>query len=751
MNIVCIGGGPAGLYFGILIKKANPAHLVRVIERNRHDDTFGFGVVFSDATLGNLAAADPETYARVTEEFAHWDDIDTHIGDRVIRSTGHGFCGLSRQKLLLILQERCRELGVSLQFETEVHDLGQLSDADLIVAADGVGSQIRGAHADGFEPTVNLRPNRFVWLGTTYPFQAFTFYFKRNHHGLFRVHAYRYQQDGSTFIVECTEDTWRRAGLDETSEDRTIEYLEALFADELAGHRLIKNRSIWRQFPTVSNRRWHHENIVLVGDAVHTAHFSIGSGTKLAMEDCIDLCAAISELDDKTLTPAALDAALTRYEDRRRPEVEKWQTAAQVSLEWFENTERYMHLPPEQFTFSLLTRSLRVTHANLKLRDPELTGAFDAFYARQSGKQARVHHLDRPENAPPPMLTPFRTRTLVVDNRVVALSARLDRARDGVVGDAHLVHLGSLARGGAGLIMTEPAAVAPEGMFSLGAVGMFSDACADGYRRIVDFIHDETDAKICVTLGHAGRRARGLSRRLLPVSASAIPYEVCGTIPRLLETLDVGPMRDAWVLAAKRAAAVGFDMLTIDMSGGGLLASFLSPLTNTRQDDYGGSLDNRLRFPLRLVKAIRDTWPESKPLSARISATDWAPVGKVGLSGADAVVIARALSKAGCDLIEVTTGGNLQDEQPAYGRLYQTQFADRVRNEARVATIAIDDIASFTDINSVLLAGRADLCAPTRMLLHDPSYVRRVAATQGHPLDWPDSHRHLRGFVTRDR
>lgn len=756
MKIVCIGGGPAGLYFGILMKKADPAHEIRIIERNRHDDTFGFGVVFSDATLGNLAAADPDTYAAITEHFAHWDDIDTHIGGRVFRSTGHGFCGLSRKTLLLLLQDRCRALGVTLSFETEVDvtDLREFADADLIVAADGVGSRIREQFADAFEPSVDMRPNRFVWLGTTFPFEAFTFYFKESQHGLFRVHAYRYQQEGSTFIVECTEETWRQAGLDKTSEDETIAYLEEVFADELAGHRLIKNRSIWRQFPTVYNRRWHHDNIVLVGDAAHTAHFSIGSGTKLAMEDCIYLCQALNQPPDSAEQPdnasERLSAALQHYERTRRPDVERLQRAAQISLEWFENTERYMHLQPEQFAFSLLTRSLRVTHANLALRDGPLVAELDRAYAVQAAE--RAHGAEGAARAraaattPPPMFTPWRARDMVVDNRVVGNSPSLDSAVDGVVGAAHLVRMGALAQGGAGLVMTESLAVAADGRYSDGGAGLYSSACAEGLQPIVAYLAG-AGTRVGALLGHAGRRARGSTER---VAASALPYRPDEPAPRAAEPADLARIVGQFVEATRRAATIGFHTLVIDMAGGGLLAGFLSSRSNRRTDDHGGSLANRLRWPIEVVAAVRAAWPSDRPLGARISATDWAPGSDPQSDSAEAVRSARALADAGCDYLEVTTGGNLSDEKPQVARLYQTQFADQIRNQARVATVAIDDVASYTDINSILAAGRADLCAPLRALWYAPNHIRHAAAAQNYPLPWPAALANLTDFRLRD-
>ena len=748
MKIVCVGGGPAGLYLGILLKKANPARDVRVVERNRPDDTFGFGVVFSDATLGNLAAADPESYRAITENFARWDHIDTHIDGRVLRSSGHGFCGLSRQRLLLILQDRCRELGVELSFETEVADLASLGEVDLIVAADGVGSQIRERYRDAFEPRVDKRPNRFVWLGTTFPFEAFTFYFKQNHHGLFRVHAYRYQDDGSTFIVECTYDTWRDSGLKEASEDETIEYLEKLFAEELDGHRLIKNRSIWRQFPTVHNEIWHHENIVLVGDAAHTAHFSIGSGTKLAMEDCIALARAIAEAEAEG---SDIQQALVRYEAARRPEVEKLQRAAQVSLEWFENTERYLSLPPEQFTFSLLTRSLRVNHENLGVRDPALVAEIDRYFFKHALHKVvgRSSELADDAEIPPPMFAPWQARNLILDNRMVACCAPLECADDGAVDDFHLVHMGALALGGAALVMTESVAASAEGRYHRGSPGMYDGTCAAGFAPIVDFIHTRTSAHVGLLLGHAGRRAFTEDGDGSILAASPVPYRDGDPVPRALGPGDMTRVRDAFVHAAGLADRAGFDLLSIDMSGGGLLAGFLSRRSNRRKDDFGGSMTSRLRFPMQIVSAVRAAWPATKPMGVRISATDWPADGRNRRDIAEAVAVARALAEIGCDYIAVTTGGNLADERPQVSRLYQTRLCERVRNEANVATMALDDIVGHGDINAILAAGRADLCAPTRALHYDTNYVRHAAQALGHALTWPEGLGFVDGFKPR--
>ncbi|PYM31694.1 MAG: bifunctional salicylyl-CoA 5-hydroxylase/oxidoreductase, partial [Candidatus Rokuibacteriota bacterium] len=582
-----MGGGPAGLYFALLMKKADPAHDIVVVERNRADDTFGFGVVFSDATLEGFAEADRETSEEIAKSFAHWDDIDIHYRGEVLTSTGHGFSGMSRQLLLDILQRRCAALGVSLRFQHEVADLDAYRDADLILAADGVNSTVRARYAEHFRPEIDWRPNKFVWLGTTYPYPAFTFIFKEGEHGLWRVHAYRYDQSMSTFILETTEATWRRAGLDQADEDQTLAFAERLFAEELRGHRLLKNRSLWRSFPTVRNGCWHHGNVVLLGDAAHTAHFSIGSGTKLAMEDAIALARALQRHGE---VPKALSA----YEEERRPGVEALQRAAQVSLEWFEATERYHgRLGPLQFAVSLLTRSLRVTHDSLRLRDPGFVSRVDRWLVSEAERQSRVAVPAAP--APPPMFTPFRLRELVLPNRVVVSSMCQYSAEDGAPDDWHLVHLGSRAIGGAGLVMTEMTDVSREGRISPGCAGMYKPEHVTAWKRIVDFVHGHSPAKIGLQLAHAGRK--GSTRRLwegidepLPsgnwalVSASPIPYFPHSQIPRAMERGDMEAVRDDFARAARMAEEAGFDLLELHFAHGYLLASFLSPLTNRRAD-----------------------------------------------------------------------------------------------------------------------------------------------------------------------
>jgi anthraniloyl-CoA monooxygenase len=733
VNVVCVGGGPAGLYVALLIKKADARHDVAVLERNRPDDTFGFGVVLSDATLENFAKADPETHRAITAALFHWDDIDVHYGGQVITSTGHGFAGMSRQGLLDILRRRGEALGVRYRFETEVDDIAPYADADLVVAADGVNSAIRNRYAAQFGPDIDVRPNKFVWLGTTFPFSAFTFLFKEDAHGLWRVHAYRYNASHSTFIVETTEEAWLRAGLASATEDDTVSFCERLFERELAGHALLKNRSLWRSFPVVRNRRWCWRNVALMGDAAHTAHFSIGSGTKLAMEDAIALATALQ-------THGEVPAALAQYDTERRAAAEATQRAAQVSLEWFEHTERYFgRLAPVPFTFSLLTRSLRVTHDNLRVRDPKFVATADRAFAEEAERQSGLVILREPP--PPPMFTPFRLRDLVLPNRIVVAALSQDAAHDGTPTDWHLVHLGSRAVGGAGLVMTELTAVNRDGRTSAGCTGLYRPEHAKAWGRIVQFAHEATGAKLGVQLAHAGRKAAGA-----PVSASPIPYAEGGAVPREMTRADMDRVRDDFVRAAAMADVAGFDLLELHCGEGYLLGTFISPLTNHRGDDYGGSPAARLRFPLEVFDAVREAWPADKPVSVLISAVDWAPGG---LTVDDAVYVAARLRAHGCDIVHVGAGGTVAHEVPRHGRLVRTPFADRIRLEVGIPTMTAGAIASYADVNSILAAGRADLCALGRAHLHDPYWTRHAAVAQGYDLPWPAPYSAAHTFVPR--
>jgi len=744
MKIVVIGGGPGGLYFGILMKKANPKHEITILERNRLEDTFGFGVVFSDATQNNLAAADPDTYHAMASHFAHWDDIDIHYRGLVIRSSGHGFSGLSRQALLKVLGDRCRVLGVCVEVGTEVTDPSSYADADLVVGADGFNSIVRERYADRFQPARDERPNRFVWLGTTRPFPAFTFYFKRDKHGLWRVHAYQYEQGHSTFIVEATEATWRKAGLDKATEDETVAFCELLFLEELQGHRLLKNRSLWRNFVTLKNRAWSHGNVVLIGDAAHTAHFSVGSGTKLAIEDAIALSAALQRHPD-------IRTALSEYEAERRPAVESLQRAAQVSLQWFEDTERYMNLEPPQFAFNLLTRSLRITHDNLKTRDPEFVKAVDHWFAKS------VKGIEVVEEAPPPMFVPFKLRDLVLTNRVVVSPMCQYSSTDGMPNEWHLVHIGSRAVGGAGLVFVEMTDVSKEGRISPGCAGMYKPEHVAAWKRIVEFVHANTASKIAMQLGHAGRKAstqrmwEGMDEPLPDgnwpiISASPLPYFPHSQVPKEMTRADMDEVKASFVRAAEMSDEAGFDLLELHMAHGYLLASFISPLTNKRTDQYGGSLENRMRFPLDVFDAVRSVWPAHKPMSVRISAVDWAPGG---MQPADAVDVARLLKAHDCDITDVSAGQTVAEAKPQYGRQFQTPFADRIRHEVGIATMAVGNISSYQDVNTILAAGRADLCVLARAHLWDPYWTRHAAYEQGYPLPWPDPYVTLNKYKPR--
>jgi anthraniloyl-CoA monooxygenase len=755
MRIVVLGGGPAGLYFAIQMKKADPSHHVTVIERNPLEATFGFGVVFSDATQDSLAEADPETYEEMARQFHHWDDIDVHFNGTVVTSTGHGFSGLSRRALLTVLSRRAEALGVCFEVGTEAGDVRPYLGADLVVAADGFNSIARRQFADQFKPTVDWRPNRYVWLGTTRPFPAFTFHFKRDRCGLWRVHAYQYERGGSTFIVEATEATWRAAGMDRADEDATLAFCEALFKDELEGHRLLKNRSLWRNFGTLRNERWHHGNVVLLGDAAHTAHFSVGSGTKLAMEDAIALAQALQRTPGAGRKGNDVPDALAAYEVERRPPVESLQRAAQVSLQWFEDTERYMDLEPGQFAFNLLTRSLRITHDNLKVRDAQFVEGIDRWFAGKAAEQSDVQVCQDPP--PPPLFTPFRLRDLLMQNRVVVSPMCQYSAEDGTPNDWHLVHLGTRAIGGAGLVFTEMTDVSPEGRISPGCTGMYKPEHVTAWKRIVDFVHAHSYAKIGLQIGHAGRKGstrlawEGMDEPLpegnWPIlAASPIPYFPHSDVPKAMDRQDMDAVRDQFVRATVMAEEAGFDILEIHFAHGYLLASFISPLTNRRTDEYGGSLENRMQFPLEVFDAARAVWPQHKPISVRISAVDWAPGG---LESADAVRVAKLLKGHGCDIIDVSAGQTVPDAKPVYGRQFQTPFADRIRHEAGIPTMAVGNISSFTDVNTILAAGRADLCVLARAHLWDPYWTRHAAHELGFPLPWPDPYSTVQNYKPR--
>jgi len=755
VKIVCIGGGPASLYFSILRKKAHPGDEIVVCERNRKDDTFGFGVVFSDRTLDGFEKADPPVHRAIEAAFAHWDDIEVHAKGEVLRSTGHGFAGMSRRSLLAILEARAVELGVDMRHGVEIDPAGRLADgtdmtrdADLVVVADGVNSPYRDAHAADFAPSLDVRPNWFVWLGTTFPFEAFTFHFKQAEAGLFQVHAYRFEEGGSTFIVECQDEVFRKSGLATSDEAATVAYLERIFEAELKGHRLVANRSIWRRFPVVRNGSWRSGKAVLLGDAAHTAHFSIGSGTKLAMEDALALQVALEDAG-KLGGAGLVDRALAAYEAVRRPVVESFQRAAQVSLEWFETTDRHLRHDPLTFTLSLLTRSLRVTHENLRVRDAALVDRVDVAFERAAEKNLQAPlpaRADGQKSPRPPMFVPFRARDLVLDNRVAVSPMCMYSAEDGTVDDFHLVHLGSRAIGGAGLVLAEMTNISRDGRISPGCAGIYKEAHVGAWKRITEFVHRHTRAKIGLQLGHAGRK--GATRepwfgqdipledaeRWPLIGASEIAWSSKHPVPRPMTRADMDEAARDYVRATEMAIAAGFDWLELHAAHGYLLATFLSPLTNLRTDAYGGSVEGRLRFPLEVFRAVRAAWPADRPMSVRISGSDWADGGT---SPADLVATARAFAAAGADVLDVSSASTVPHQKPAYGRVWQLPLADLVRSESGVATMAVGNFSSYADVNGALAAGRADLCLLARAHLYDPYWVRHAAAAQGYAMPWP--------------
>jgi anthraniloyl-CoA monooxygenase len=731
-RVVCLGGGPAGLYAAILFRKALPAVRVEVYERNRPDDTFGWGVVFSDQTMDNFRQADAETHAAIQGSFHHWDDIEVHFRGHCLRSGGHGFCGIGRKRLLGILQERAAELGVHQTFRREIDDDGQFADADLILGSDGVNSKVRARHAAVFEPTIDVGRCRFIWLGITRPFPAFTFAFEQTEHGWFQIHAYQFSADLSTVIVETREETWRAHGLDRLDAAASIEFCERLFARYLDGQRLQSNAahlrgSAWLNFNRVLCRRWHDGRVVLIGDAAHTAHFSIGSGTKLAMEDAISITRHAARATD-------LGRALDAYHEERSVEVLKLQSAARNRMQWFENVARYVHLPPRQFAYSLLTGSQRIGHENLRLRDRGFVEGYERWLA------------ERADSAPcSPMFLPLRLRSLTLANRVVVSPMAQYMAKDGLPGDWHLVHYGSRAVGGAGLLYTEMTCVSPEGRITPGCTGLWNEAQRDAWRRIVSFVHENSRAAFCLQIGHSGRKGStqlGWQQMDYPLpdgnwpvcAPSPMPYlEGVSQTPVPMTREDMDRVRDEFVRAAILGDEAGFDMLELHMAHGYLLASFISPLTNLRTDEYGGALDNRLRFPLEVLAAVRAAWPAEKPLSVRISASDWA---EGGLSEDELVQLAAMLKSGGADVLDVSSGQTVPWQQPVYGRMWQTPFADRVRNEVGIATIAVGNIYEADHVNSIIASGRADLCALARPHLANPSWTLEAAAQQGYTDQW---------------
>ncbi|MFI2345530.1 bifunctional salicylyl-CoA 5-hydroxylase/oxidoreductase [Streptomyces sp. NPDC019443] len=734
LRVAVIGGGPGGLYAAALLKRLGPERDITVWERNAPDDTFGFGVVLSDETLGGIEHADPVIYRALQDEFVRWDDIDIVHRGRTLTSGGHGFAALGRRRLLEILHGRCESLGVRLRFRTPAPPAAELAAAyDLVIAADGVHSLTREAHADTFAPRVTTHRCRYIWLAADFAFDAFRFEIAETEHGVMQLHGYPYALDASTVIVEMREEVWRAAGFDTADEQESTDLCSKIFAEALGGRGLRSNSSSWIAFRTVVNDRWSHGNTVLLGDAAHTAHFSIGSGTKLAVEDALALAACVEEQPD-------LPAALAAYETERRPVVESTQRAAAASLRWFEELAGYLDQPPRQFAFNLLTRSRRVTHDNLRLRDPAFTDAVERDFGCPPGT--------------PPMFTPFSLRGLTLRNRVVVSPMDMYSAVDGVPGDFHLVHLGARALGGAGLVMTEMVCVSAEGRITPGCTGLYTPEQGAAWRRVTDFVHHHSPGTaIGVQLGHSGRKGstklmwEGIDKPLdegnWPLAAaSPLPYRPgVNQVPHALDRAGLTDIREQFAAATRRAAHCGFDLLELHCAHGYLLSGFLSPLTNRRTDAYGGSLENRLRFPLEVFDTMRGIWPDDRPMTVRISATDWA---RGGTTAEDAVEIARAFAAHGADAIDVSTGQVVPDEQPEYGRSYQTPYADRIRNALGIPVIAVGAISSWDDVNSLLLAGRADLCALARPHLYDPHWTLHAAADQdyaGAAALWPDPYR----------
>jgi anthraniloyl-CoA monooxygenase len=749
MRIVCVGGGPAGLYFGLLMKKLHPAHAVTVVERNRPYDTFGWGVVFSDATMAAMRVWDPETAAEIEDAFNHWDDIEVLFKGTRQRTSGHGFVGIGRKKLLNILQHRCERLGVELAFSQEVESDLDFPDADLVVASDGLNSKIRNRLPDVFQPDLAVRPNRYIWLGTNKPFDAFTFDFRRTEHGWFQAHIYKFDAETSTFIVETTEEAYEAHGLGELDQRGSIDFCEKLFAEALDGASLMTNArhsrgSAWLNFTRLTCGRWSHFNgrghVVLMGDAAHTAHFAIGSGTKLAIDDAIELA---RQFEAHGHAVERIPDVLADYEEIRRVDVARIQNAARNAMEWFEVVgRRYAdQLEPEQFMYSMLTRSQRISHENLRLRDKAWLEGYERWFARRAGLEVAAG-----ERCVSPMFTPFSVRGVTLANRIVVSPMAMYSARDGLIGDFHLMHLGARAMGGAGLVFAEMTCVSPDARITPGCLGLWNEAQAAQWRRLVDFIHGDSAAKVGVQLGHAGRKGstrvawEGIDQPLEEggwslISASALPYLSHGPIPRAMDRNDMDRVTADFVRATELAASTGADWLELHCAHGYLLSSFLSPLTNRRHDEYGGGHENRARYPLEVFSAIRAVWPAERPISVRLSCHDWT---KDGNTPEDAAIFASMFKAAGADLIDCSSGQVSKDEKPVYGRLFQTPFSDKIRNEIGIATIAVGAISEADHANSILAAGRADLCAIARPHLADAAWTLHEAAKIGlGSIAWP--------------
>lgn len=731
MRIAIIGGGPAGLYFAISMKLRDAAHDVDLFERNAAGATFGWGVVFSDQTVENLMANDPVSARTIAGEFAHWDDIDVHFGGETISSSGHGFIGIDRKRMLAILHDRARDLGANLHFEHEASDdLADYAGYDLVIAADGANSRSRTRYEPHFGVDIDWRRNRFIWLGTHKVFDAFTFAFEKLSEGWVWAHAYRYDDDLSTFIVEMAPETFAALGFEDMSQAESIASCEAIFERYLDGNALMTNAAhlagseAWRRFPRIICDAWHHDKLILIGDAAHTAHFSVGSGTKLALEDAIKLAEVLNR------PGLALSDALSEYREERHLEVLKLQNAARNSTEWFENIERYAGFAPIQFAYSLLTRSQRVSHENLRLRDPAWLEGVERWFLGQAA--------GTPANDPAwPMFAPFKLREMALANRVVVSPMATYSATDGMPNDFHLVHYGARAQGGAGLVFTEMTCVSSEGRITPGCAGMWSDEQAAAWRRIVEFVHANGDAKFCLQLGHSGPKGSTrvgwegydvpLDTGNWPVMASSdVAWSDANQVPVPMTRADMDRVKGEFVAATRRAIDAGFDMIELHAAHGYLLSSFITPLMNRRSDEYGGSLENRLRFPLEVFAAMRDVWPIDRPMSVRISANDW--MDDDGVTPDEAVLIGEAFARAGADLIDVSAGQTWPKGNPVYGRMFQTPFSDRIRNEGDVRTMAVGNIYETDHVNSILAAGRADLVAMARPHLVEPYWTLHAAA-----------------------
>jgi anthraniloyl-CoA monooxygenase len=757
MRIVCIGGGPAGLYFGLLMKKFHPEHQITVVERNKPYDTFGWGVVFSDATMQAMKVWDGESAGIIQDAFNHWDDIEVWFKGTRQRTTGHGFVGIGRKKLLNILQERCEQLGVELVFETDVNSDRDYPDADLIIASDGFNSKIRNDYKEVFEPDLVVRPNRYIWLGTHKLYDAFTFDFRKTDHGWFQAHIYKFDDQTSTFIVETTEEAYEKHGLGELDQQGSIDFCENLFAEVLDGAKLMTNArhlrgSAWLNFNRLICGKWSHFNgnshVVLMGDAAHTAHFAIGSGTKLAIDDAIELTNQFNKLGHgKDKIPAVLEA----YEEVRRVDVARIQNAARNAMEWFEVVgARYADtLEPEQFMYSMLTRSQRISHENLRLRDRNWLEGYERWFAKKAGLDTSGN-----DRCLPPMFTPYTVRGTTLANRIVMSPMAMYSANDGLISDFHLVHIGSRAMGGAGLVFGEMTCVSPDARITPGCLGLWNDEQAEGWKRLVEFVHFNTPAKVGIQIGHAGRKGatrvpwEGIDQPLADgawplVSASALPYLKHSQVPKAMDRADMDRVLADHVSAARRAASTGADWLELHCAHGYLLSSFLSPLTNQRTDEYGGDHAARAKYPLEVFRAVRAVWPEDKPISVRLSCHDWFDGGN---TPEDAAIFARMFKEAGADLIDCSSGQVWKEEKPVYGRLFQTPFSDKIRNEIGIPTIAVGAISEADHANSIIAAGRADLCAVARPHLADPSWTLHEAAKIGiTSVPWPKQYMSAKG------